>query len=134
MAAASLTLSPLWFALYLWNQHDVNVFWSPPIFYGHLLVCLALGALVSRFAPGGDGSMNLIVATPIALYGFMMAATWIDWIADHLVALLALLGIVCRIPAPILGMTILALGDSMSDLTANMTMARKGFGNMAMIC
>jgi hypothetical protein len=34
-----------------------------------------------------------------------MAATWIDWIADHLVALLEFLGIVCRIPGPILGLT-----------------------------
>ena len=133
MVAASLALSPLWFAFYLWSQHGVNAFWNPPIFYGHFFVCLGLGSLVLRFAPGGDGVMNLVVATPIALYGFVVAATWIDWIADHLVALLALLGIVCRIPAPILGMTILAWGNSMADLSANMTMARKGLSNMAMV-
>jgi solute carrier family 24 (sodium/potassium/calcium exchanger), member 6 len=133
MVAASLSLSPLWFAFYMWSEHAVNAFWNPPLFYVHFVVCLGMGALVVRHAPGGDGVMNLMVATPIALYGFVMAATWIDWIADHLVALLEFLGIVCRIPGPILGLTILAWGNSMADLSANMTMARKGLGNMAMV-
>jgi len=69
---------------------------------------------------------------PIALYGFFVAATWIDAIADHLVKLLQLLGIVCHIPASIMGLTLLAWGNSMGDLSANLTMARKGLANMAM--
>ena len=63
---------------------------------------------------------------PIALYGFVVAATWIDLIADNLVALLEFLGIMCRIPNAIMGMTILAWGNSMPDLSGNVTMARKG--------
>ena len=133
MVAASLVLSPVWFAFYVWNQHDLNIFWNPPFFYFHFGICLVLGALILRYAPGGDGVMNLKMATPLALYGFVVAATWIDWIADHLVALLEFLGIVCRIPGPILGLTILAWGNSMGDLSANMTMARKGLANMAMV-
>lgn len=70
--------------------------------------------------------MSLIAATPIAFYGFIMAATWIDYIADHLVALLDFMGIVLRIPGSIMGLTILAWGNSVGDLTANITMARKG--------
>mmetsp|Transcript_19220 Transcript_19220/g.31924 ORF Transcript_19220/g.31924 Transcript_19220/m.31924 type:complete len:739 (+) Transcript_19220:51-2267(+) len=131
--AASLVLSSVWFAFYMWDEHDANIFWMPtPIFYFHFTACLICGALVLRYAPGGDGVMNLKVATPIALYGFIVAATWIDWIADHLVALLEFLGIVCRIPGSIMGLTILAWGNSMGDLSANMTMARKGLANMAM--
>lgn len=68
---------------------------------------------------------------PIALFGFAVAATWIDTIADQLVHLLAFLGIVCRIPNVIMGVTILAWGNSMADLSANITMARKGLANMA---
>lgn len=130
--AASLVFSSVWFAFYMWDEHDANIFWSPPIFYFHFGACLIFGALVLRYAPGGDGVMNLKVATPLALYGFIVAATWIDWIADHLVALLEFLGIVCRIPGSIMGLTILAWGNSMGDLSANMTMARKGLANMAM--
>ena len=68
---------------------------------------------------------------PIALYGFVVAATWIDWIADRLVALLDFLGIILRIPNYIMGLSVLAWGNSMADLSANLTMARKGLANMA---
>ena len=68
---------------------------------------------------------------PIAFIGFIIAATWIDTIADLLVRLLTLLGVICRIPGSIMGITILAWGNSMGDLSANMTMARKGLANMA---
>ncbi|EJK77796.1 hypothetical protein THAOC_00351 [Thalassiosira oceanica] len=68
---------------------------------------------------------------PIALYGFVVAATWIDWIADKLVTLLGFLGIVLRIPNYIMGLTVLAWGNSMADLSANVTLARKGLANMA---
>jgi hypothetical protein len=38
----------------------------------------------------------IFVQVPIALYGFVVAATWIDSIADRLVALLEFLGIILR--------------------------------------
>lgn len=135
LVALSLVLSPIWFGVYLWNEHDTNIFWKDGIPYVAILVgfFLVLAALVIRFAPGGaDGVMSLTMATPIALYGFVVAATWIDFIADKLVTLLDFLGIICRIPAPIMGLTILAWGNSMGDLSANLTMARKGLANMAM--
>ena len=40
--------------------------------------------------------VTIFVQVPIALYGFVIAATWIDTIADRLVALLELLGIILR--------------------------------------
>ena len=51
--------------------------------------------------------------------------------ADKLVALLEFLGVTLRIPNSIMGLTILAWGNSMADLSANVTMARKGLANMA---
>lgn len=72
------------------------------------------------------------VATPIALYGFVIAATWVDVIADDLVAVLNFIGVILKIPGSIMGLTILAWGNSMADLSANMAMARKGLANMAM--
>lgn len=61
-----------------------------------------------------------------------MAASWIDYIADNLVALLDFIGIVLHIPGTIMGLTILAWGNSVADLSANVAMARKGFANMSM--
>mmetsp|Transcript_9975 Transcript_9975/g.12576 ORF Transcript_9975/g.12576 Transcript_9975/m.12576 type:complete len:197 (-) Transcript_9975:38-628(-) len=94
-------------------------------------VTLPLGLMILRYAPGGEGTMATFLAVPIALYGFVIAATWIDAIADKLVALLEFLGVTLRIPNSIMGLTILAWGNSMADLSANVTMARKGLANMA---
>lgn len=54
-----------------------------------------------------------------------------DCLADKLVDVLDFLGIVLRIPNSIMGLTVLAWGNSMADLSANVTMARKGLANMA---
>jgi solute carrier family 24 (sodium/potassium/calcium exchanger), member 6 len=67
----------------------------------------------------------------LAIYGFVIAATWIDMIADNLVDVLSVLGIVFRIPGPIMGLSVLAVGNSVGDLSANMAVARAGLANMA---
>lgn len=132
--ALSVAVSPLWFLYYLQAQHDIALSSTAltPQFLVYFGVSILIGLLVLRFAPGGEGNMSLIAATPIALYGFIMAATWIDFIADRLVSLLDFIGIVLHIPGSIMGLTILAWGDSVGDLSANITMARKGLANMAM--
>jgi sodium/potassium/calcium exchanger 6 len=135
LVAFSLVLSPVWFGVYLWNEHDINLFWLNGVTYIGIAVAIfvVMGACIIRYAPGGsDGVMTLLVSTPIALYGFVIAATWIDFISDKLVSLLEFLGIICRIPSPIMGLTVLAWGNSMGDLSANITLARKGLANMAM--
>jgi solute carrier family 24 (sodium/potassium/calcium exchanger), member 6 len=134
LVALSLAVSPLWFVYYLWSGHDFNMLaggrW--PFFLILELAVCAFALCILRFAPSGNGEMALAFATPIALYGFVIAATWIDTIADALVSLLNFIGIILRIPGPVIGLTILAWGNSMGDLSANMTMARKGLANMAM--
>ena len=135
LVALSMVLSPVWLGVYLWTGYEINLFWYNGVSYVGIAMAVALvvAALVIRYAPGGsEGVMTLAVSTPIALYGFVIAATWIDFIADKLVMLLDFLGIICRIPAPIMGLTVLAWGNSMGDLSANLTMARKGLANMAM--
>lgn len=133
LVALSLAVSPLWFAYYL-SGHGVNIL-HESVWMSFLLIWLAMivVALVTvRYAPGGEGNMSMMFAVPIALYGFVLAATWIDTIADTLVGVLNFIGIIMGIPSPVLGLTLLAWGNSMSDLSANLTMARKGLANMAM--
>ena len=120
--------------LFLYLFFDTNLFWLSGFPYILILCSVTAFAAVCimRYAPGGDGNMNLLISGPIALYGFVIAATWIDAIADRLVSLLNFLGVVCHIPSSIMGLTILAWGNSMADLAANVTMAKKGLANMAM--
>jgi sodium/potassium/calcium exchanger 6 len=89
--------------------HEINLFAKNVIVYFmvYWLFAVTVAALILRFAPGGEGNMSMIAAAPVALYGFVMAATWIDYIADHLVSLLDFMGIILHIPGTIMGLTVL---------------------------
>ena len=75
LIALALALSPLWFGFYLYIQFDANL-WDIRIVI-FLSVMTLLGMLVIRYAPGGDGTMIAYISVPVALYGFVVAATWI---------------------------------------------------------
>lgn len=132
LIAISIALSPLWLWYYFWDQFDVNVVESSTTFVVFFfLLPVLLGLIVLRFAPCGDIPPRLSVAVAITLIGFCVSATWLDLIADLLVSLLSFFGIICRIPSTIMGLTVLAWGNSSQDLVANMTVARKGLSTMA---
>ena len=55
-----------------------------------------------------------------------MSVTWSYITAQELVGLLVSLGYICGISPSILGLTVLAWGDSLGDLITNLTMALNG--------
>ncbi|KAL3137711.1 hypothetical protein ABBQ38_004978 [Trebouxia sp. C0009 RCD-2024] len=67
----------------------------------------------------------------VAAGGFVIAAMWIDTIASEVVALLEYFGVLSGVDSSILGVTVLAWGNSIGDMATNTAMARKGLGNMA---
>ena len=90
----------------------------------YCVLALAAARLVFRHAH--EERLPSSVKIPVALYGFLIAATWIDTLAGMLVDLLQFGGTLSGIPPPILGGTVLAWGNSMGDLSANLALARKG--------
>merc|ERR1712216_278834 len=64
--------------------------------------------------------------------GLAVAATWIDTIAGQLVDCLSFVGGLADIPVPVLGLTVVAWGNSVGDLFTNLAMTKKGLGNMAL--
>lgn len=132
LLALSIALCPVWLWYYLKAQFDVGMDdKSPVVIFISFAVPVFLGALVLRFAPCGDIPPRLSAAVPITMLGFVVSATWLDYIADKIVSMLEFFGIACGIPSTIMGLTILAWGNSTQDLVANMTVARKGLSTMA---
>eukprot|EP00117_Sycon_ciliatum_P043328 scpid43819/ scgid31388/ Sodium/potassium/calcium exchanger 6; Na(+)/K(+)/Ca(2+)-exchange protein 6; Solute carrier family 24 member 6 len=66
-----------------------------------------------------------------AFFGFLVAVVWIYAIANEIVALLMTFGVSFGISDAILGLTLLAWGNSIGDFVSNVTMAKQGFPRMA---
>ncbi|KAJ5902369.1 Sodium/calcium exchanger membrane region [Penicillium taxi] len=68
----------------------------------------------------------------LALLGFLVAISWIATIATEVVSLLKTLGVILNISDSLLGLTIFAVGNSLGDLVADITVARLGYPVMAL--
>jgi len=66
-----------------------------------------------------------------AIAGFVMSIMWISFTSDIVVDLLAMIGLMIDLPKSFLGLTLLAWGNCMGDLNADVAMTKKGFGEMA---
>jgi sodium/potassium/calcium exchanger 6 len=130
--ALSVALSPFWLCYYFHDQFDVSILEQPVgIIVAVFAIPLALGLLVLRLAPQGTVPPRPLAAVPLTLIGFVVSATWLDLVADKLVNLMTFFAIICHIPSTIMGLTVLAWGNSSQDLIANMTVARKDLSTMA---
>lgn len=68
----------------------------------------------------------------VSLIGFVIAISWISLVANEVVGILKALGIMFHISDAILGLTVFAVGNSLGDLVANVTVAKMGFPMMAL--
>ena len=68
----------------------------------------------------------------ICYLGFVVAIAWISTIANEVVGVLKALGTILNISDAILGLTVFAVGNSLGDLVADITVARLGYPVMAL--
>jgi sodium/potassium/calcium exchanger 6 len=69
---------------------------------------------------------------PATIAAFVMSVFWISFVAGELLNCLAVLGILLHVPAALLGLTVLAWGNSVGDLVADVAVAKAGRPAMAM--
>lgn len=68
----------------------------------------------------------------LCFLGFVIAVAWISTIAGEVVGVLKAFGVILDISEAILGLTIFAVGNSLGDLVADVTVARLGYPVMAL--
>ncbi|XP_023589547.1 mitochondrial sodium/calcium exchanger protein [Trichechus manatus latirostris] len=66
-----------------------------------------------------------------AFLGFLTSALWINAAATEVVNILQSLGVVFRLSNTVLGLTLLAWGNSIGDAFLDLTLARQGYPRMA---
>ncbi|XP_065424349.1 mitochondrial sodium/calcium exchanger protein isoform X2 [Chrysemys picta bellii] len=66
-----------------------------------------------------------------AFLGFLASALWINAVATEVVNILRTLGVVFQLSNTVLGLTLLAWGNSIGDTFSDLTMARHGYPRMA---
>lgn len=71
------------------------------------------------------------LVTIYAMLAFVMSIMWIQYTSNVIMDLLQLFGFITRLPQPLLALTIIAWGNCLGDMTADVAMTKRGFGEMA---
>jgi sodium/potassium/calcium exchanger 6 len=100
-----------------------------------LLIIVALGGSAGSafvaFTSEPDLPPQGILLAPYLVLAFVMSVIWIMNIANEVLALLETLGNLFGISDSVLGVSVLAWGNSIGDLVSNTAIARDGFPTMA---
>ncbi|GJP52298.1 hypothetical protein CLOM_g11424 [Closterium sp. NIES-68] len=120
-AVASSLLSPLLFTTFVLGPDSGLLLFSLAASLGVFLAFLTYYTTDEESPPQSFLPSFLWVTA-----GFAMSVVWFYALANELVALLVALGVIFGISPPILALTVLAWGNSIGDLVANLAFAASG--------
>ncbi|EGC43939.1 sodium/calcium exchanger protein [Histoplasma capsulatum var. duboisii H88] len=132
-----LLVAPCFIALIAWSSLDSNL--KPRNLLLSTLVALLASAIfltILLLATKANSTPNQQLPRRfrpfVAFLGFVVSIAWISTLASEVVNLLKAIGVILSISDSLLGLTIFAVGNSLGDLVADITVARLGYPVMAL--
>ena len=131
LVATQIFTGPFFIVVLLWANTDDSL--SPrnlllPCLYALITSLLTFGILVLTTTPSRAPRYRYL----LCFFGFIISIAWISTIANEVVGVLKAFGVILGISDAILGLTIFAVGNSLGDLVADITVARLGYPVMAL--
>lgn len=88
-----------------------------------------VGVLILLKTKNNSSPTRLITIS--SFLGFVMSIVWIGFASNFVIDILELFGLITSLPVPLLALTIIAWGNCLGDMSADVAMTRRGFGEMA---
>jgi solute carrier family 24 (sodium/potassium/calcium exchanger), member 6 len=131
LVCLQLFTAPLFTVMIAWanldNDHDMrSLLWFILCSLLFSLICLFI--LLATTTPDHPPKYRSL----LCFLGFAVAIAWISTIANEVVGVLKAFGVILGISDAILGLTIFAVGNSLGDLVADITVAKLGYPVMAL--
>ena len=118
------------FIFYKTEKSLTDTMWGLPL-WAILAIAIPLLFLFFYFCTPWEHTPTGWVFFVILFISFFMSIMWVEEIADELVSLMNALGCIAGIQPFVMGLTILAVGNSISDLIGDMTITKQGYPQMA---
>lgn len=127
-----LLLAPIFIVLSIYVQAptDLSTMWLVKAIFISLLISLVLLIpLLLTTTPTYRPNVYRII---LSLAGFVVSVAWISAVASQVVGALKALAVILNMSHAIMGLTIFAVGNSLGDLVADVTVAKLGYPVMAL--
>ncbi|KAL1842281.1 hypothetical protein VTJ49DRAFT_5666 [Mycothermus thermophilus] len=129
LVSVQLFTGPLFAAFILWaNFFETALALLRLVLCSLLVSLLLLAALLLTTTADKKPRYHFL----LSFLGFVIGVAWISTIAGEVVGVLKALGVILDISEAILGLTVFAVGNSLGDLVADVTIARLGLPVMAL--
>jgi solute carrier family 24 (sodium/potassium/calcium exchanger), member 6 len=130
LVSVQIFTAPLFVVLIAWantEDHRPRLI-ARLVLYSLLGSLIVFGILVLTTTPSKPPKYRVL----LCFLGFVVSIAWISTIANEVVGVLKAFGVILGISDAILGLTIFAVGNSLGDLVADITVARLGYPVMAL--
>ncbi|CAK7266875.1 hypothetical protein SEPCBS119000_002253 [Sporothrix epigloea] len=133
LVAVQLVTGPLFTVFVVWAnmaedlerpQRDLVVMMLASLAMSCVLLAVLLSTTTAQCRPKYHSMLCFL--------GFVISVAWISTVAGEVVGVLKAFGVIVGISEAILGLTIFAVGNSLGDLVADITVARLGYPVMAL--